>query len=559
MKHLEDDYTVEHGVLKQYTGHEISVQIPTGIHTVGYGAFRGNTALQEVLVPEGVRKIDSLAFAGCNNLQKVQLPEGITEIGYSAFEHCTALQQITLPHGLTLLDRMAFLGCTKLAEISFPDTLSTVGRDAFRDTLWLTDQPDGVIYAGPLVLFVKGTVTDAVIKPGTVKICVDAFRNCTSLTSIGLPESLLELEDRAFQNCRKLREITIPKHVTKMGYRAFDECIKLHVQIDATEPNIGRQCFMDTATVRITTMDPAKLPDNVRQSAILAFADDVCSDVPLDNVFYKRFMKYIYSRRKLLYPLALEHWNLLQLMMQEQIIPLDDADMILDSVLAGEQAEAVAALIQYKQTISADEGDELDSFLNDSMNLNNSMNSPDDLWDDLELSWDLPEQEKTAEDLQKEWGTKKCSDGTYTLLMYHGSDLEMTVPNKIGEQMITAISPSACSPQRHGIKRETADHRRSIRKVTVQEGITKIGNHAFADCENLMQVILPESMIEIGYEAFRNCVNLTEITLPHSVEKVGRAAFAGCSRLAVIHVPADVQMAEDAFIGCAGVPMMIQE
>ncbi len=540
-------FIVEHGVLKQYTGSDAVVQLPAGIHTVGYAAFRANATLREVTVPEGVRKIDSLAFAGCSGLQNVQLPEGITEIGYSAFEHCTALQQMHLPDGLVLLDRMAFFGCKALTGISFPDTLSTVGRDAFRDTAWLDDQPDGVIYAGRLALFTKGIVSEIVIRPGTVKICVDAFRNCTGLTVVTLPESLEELEDRAFQNCRRLREIVLPKQLEKVGYRAFDECIKLHIILEADDPNIGRQCFMNTATVRITAMDPAKLPDNIRQSAILAFADDVCNDVPLDAAFYKRFMKYIYSRRKLLYPLTLENWNLLQLMMQERVIPLEDVDGMLDSVLTGEQAEAVAALIHYKQTLSETEEDALDAF----------MDNQNDFWDDLELSWDLPEQEKTVEDLQKEWGTKKCSDGTYTLLMYHGSDLELTVPNKIGDQMITAISPSACSPQRHGIKRETADHRRSIRTVTVQEGITRIGNHAFADCENLMQVTLPESVIEIGYEAFRNCVNLAEITLPQSVEHIGRAAFAGCTNLQIIHIPADVQIADDAFADCAGVPVVI--
>ena len=137
-------------------------------------------------------------------------------------------------------------------------------------------------------------------------------------------------------------------------------------------------------------------------------------------------------------------------------------------------------------------------------------------------------------------------------MLYRGSDLELTVPNRIGDQMITAISPSALSPDRHSIKRETADHRRSIRTVTVQEGITKIGNHAFADCDNLMQLTLPESIIEIGYEAFRNCTALTELTLPQSVERIGRGAFAGCVNLTVIQIPEGVIIEADAFAGCKG-------
>ncbi len=68
--------------------------------------------------------------------------------------------------------------------------------------------------------------------------------------------------------------------------------------------------------------------------------------------FASGFFKYVQSRRKLLYPVALEHWNLLQLMLQTAMIPLEDVDGILDSILAGEQAEAAAALLQYKQMLT---------------------------------------------------------------------------------------------------------------------------------------------------------------------------------------------------------------
>ena len=529
------DFVMEHGVLKKYSGTDEIVQIPEGIHTVGYAAFRDNKHIREVYLPEQVRRIDSLAFAGCENLQQISLKNGLEEIGYSAFEFCVKLQRIVLPHGLRMLDRMAFLGCSNLAEISFPDTLSVVGRDALRDTAWLSSQPDGVIYAGNLALFAKGNLKEAHIRPGTVKICVDAFRNCTAMVEATLPDSLQMIEDRAFQNCRHLEQIIIPESVTQIGYRAFDECIKLQVQMHAKEPAIGRQCFMDTVHMRITAMDPAKLPDNVRLSAIKAFADDICGDESLDDTFCRKVYRYISSRRKVLYALALEHWNLLQLMMQEEMIPLDDVDEILDYVMQGEQADATAALIQYKQSISEDSTD--DFF---------------DSWDDLELSWDLPAEEKTAEDLEKEWGVKKCSDGTYTIMSCHSRDLELKVPGRIGSRMITAISPSACSPDRHGIKHETAEYRRSIRSVEISEGITRIGNHAFADCSGITRVILPESIVEIGYEAFRNCIGLTEIVLPQSVEKIGRAAFSGCRNLEFITVPDGVKIEEEAFAGCKG-------
>ena len=528
-----NEFVVEHGVLKQYSGDEATVIVPADVREIGYRAFCYCPTLQQIVIPAGVTKIGSQAFMGCVNLTEVALPDGITEIGYSAFERCIQLRSVQLPDGLRLLDRMAFLGCTALTEIYFPDTLQVVGRDALKDTAWLAQQEDGVVYAGRLVLFVKGAVGQVEIKPGTTKICADAFRGCTALTAVTLPDSLLEIEDRAFQYCRKLQQITIPQSVTRIGSRAFDECYKLQAVLHCEQAEIGRGCFADSASVRITAMNPADLPDNVRQSAILAFADDVCGGTMVNQAFYRRFIKYLQSRRKLLYPAAIQHWNLLQVMLQAQMIPLDDVDAILDTMLTGEQAEAVAALMQYKQSLTTKEEADLS-----------------DSWDDLELDWGLPEQEKTVEDLQREWGVKKNRDGTATLLRYHGNDVDVIVPQQIGEQAITSLAPAACSPRRYGIKRESAERLRKICTVTITEGILTIGTGAFADCENLRQVTLPESIIEIGSEAFQNCGNLTEIHLPSSVEKIGRAAFADCRSLQVVQMPQGVQVAEDAFAGC---------
>jgi len=481
-----------------------------------------------------------MAFAGCVQLERVALSQGLKEIGYSAFERCVQLKAIDLPDGFVLLDRMAFLDCAQLAEIRFPDSLCTVGRDALRGTAWLDLQPEGVIYAGKLALFAKGALTQVEIAPGTEKVCVDAFRNCSSLANVLLPESLVELEDRAFQNCRKLKQIVIPRHVARIGYRAFHECGKLQVLLECDAVHFGRDCFAADTTMRLTRLDPAQLPKPLQQSAILAFCDDCSNRVPLEDTFYQHCLRYIRSRRKQLYAVAMEHWNLLQLMLREQVILLEDVDTILDVMLEKSQAEAAAALLQYKQ--------QLTDATADNMTL--------DGWDDLELSWDLPASSWRAEDPARDWGYKQNWDGTLTLRLYRGRALEVTVPGQINGQLVTAIAAAACSPERYGIKRETMAHRRQIRSVTVQEGITRIGNHAFAGCESLMCVTLPESVVEISYEAFRDCKRLQAISIPQSVERIGRSAFAGCTQLVEIHLPRGVQVADDAFAGCPGEPMI---
>merc|ERR1711965_1085711 len=48
-----------------------------------------------------------------------------------------------------------------------------------------------------------------------------AFRECTSLTSINLPQGLYEIDYYAFLDCSNLRSVLIPDSVKRIGYRAF--------------------------------------------------------------------------------------------------------------------------------------------------------------------------------------------------------------------------------------------------------------------------------------------------------------------------------------------------
>ena len=61
----------------------------------------------------------------------MQLPSGVTSIGYSAFKGCRSLPSIALPESLTSIGCDAFNGCASLTAIKLPSSLSRVGRTAF--------------------------------------------------------------------------------------------------------------------------------------------------------------------------------------------------------------------------------------------------------------------------------------------------------------------------------------------------------------------------------------------------------------------------------------------
>ena len=74
---------------------------------------------------------------------------------------------------------------------------------------------------------------------------------------------------------------------------------------------------------------------------------------------------------------------------------------------------------------------------------------------------------------------------------------------------------------------------RSITELTADDlaGVTSIGNHTFADCDNLTPVTISNSVTSIGNMAFAYCDNLTSLTISASVTRTGTAAFRTCPSL----------------------------
>ena len=71
----------------------------------------------------------------------------------------------------------------------------------------------------------------------------------------------------------------------------------------------------------------------------------------------------------------------------------------------------------------------------------------------------------------------------------------------------------------------------SIVKVIVNDGVTSVGSHSFAECKNLRSVQLGNSVNFIGSQAFKDCTNLETINIPNSLRRFGKDIFSGCENL----------------------------
>lgn len=121
---------------------------------------------------------------------------------------------------------------------------------------------------------------------------------------------------------------------------------------------------------------------------------------------------------------------------------------------------------------------------------------------------------------------------------------------------------------------------RKMHRVSIQAGITRIGEEAFQLCEFLETIEFSDTVREIGRSSFLACYCLESLFIPDSVERIEACAFAGCSclkkarlstqltviekatfalcdSLESVEIPLSVQkIKEEAFQGCTSLTMV---
>ena len=97
-----------------------------------------------------------------------------------------------------------------------------------------------------------------------------------------------------------------------------------------------------------------------------------------------------------------------------------------------------------------------------------------------------------------------------------------------------------------------------IKTVTIEYGITSIGDYVFRGCSGLTELTLPNGVMSIGGNAFEGCSGLTELTLPNSVTSIADDAFHGCRGMTELTLPNSVtSIGGNAFEGCSGLTELI--
>jgi len=100
---------------------------------IGYGAFKSDYKITDVVIPKTVTLIDDDAFENQTSLTTVWVGEGVVTIGVSAFEGCTSLQTVIISNATEYIYASAFEGCTALKSVTLGKNVKEITDSVFEN------------------------------------------------------------------------------------------------------------------------------------------------------------------------------------------------------------------------------------------------------------------------------------------------------------------------------------------------------------------------------------------------------------------------------------------
>ena len=463
-----------------------NVYLPDSVKTISggrwdsEGAFHNCTSLKKVSIGKDIESIHYYAFRTLGEELEVEFRKGVTAVPESAFDGRTELTKVILPESLKSVGDYSFRNCSNLSECDFPSTLETIGSEAFKNT-GLTELKLPGCELGTQAFAYSAALKSVTIGEGTETLPKQCFRNCDSLESVYLPDSVKTIsggrwdDEGSFHNCPSLKKVSIGKDIESIHNFAF-RTLGEELEVEFRK---GVTAVPESAFDGRTELTKVILPESLKSVGDYSFRN--CSN--LSECDFPSTLETIGSE-------AFKNTGLTELK--------------LPGCELGTQAFAYSAALK---SVTIGEGTETlpkQCFRNcDSLE---SVYLPDSVktisggrWDDEGSFHNCPSLKKVS--IGKD--IESIHNFAFRTL---GEELEVEFRDGV-----TAVPENAF------------DGRNELTKVILPDSLKSVGDYSFRNCSNLSECNFPSALETIGSESFRN-TGLTELTLPGC--EFGTQAFA---------------------------------
>lgn len=267
------------------------VIIGDGLLNISSSAFSNCKDLEYIYLSDKIKRIQNRCFYSCESLKRIHIPIN-AELGYELFVNCKKLQEFgTYYKGYVSDDNRCYMVPTKGTNYK---TLKLFAAGGVDESSTIKDYtiPTNVDVIEKYT-FIYTDINKITLNNNITEIKDGAFSNCTSLTEIsGINNSnisnLKYIGANTFKNCKTLSTFNISESVSVIGESAFENCKKYTGNLTLFVASLGNKCFKNSG---ITGIKLNKRDDSLYLTNIPNNAFENCEglekiDITNSNVTY---------------------------------------------------------------------------------------------------------------------------------------------------------------------------------------------------------------------------------------------------------------------------------